>query len=294
MKRYAFVAAIAGFAMLAACGTKDAAKTDSAKVGQAGAAPAASKMYDPATRTATVHAKDFAFVAPDTIPAGWTTFHFVNDGPNLHHLQMVRLDSGKTASDFAAAMAKPNGPPPAWVVFVGGPNAPNPGSFSHGAFNLQPGNYVMLCLVDTPDHTAHVKKGMLHAFTVTAATAAGAEPASDASVALADYAFTVTGTLGAGHHTIKVTNNGPQPHEIELVKFQPGKGMKELAAWAASLQGPPPADAIGGVAGLMNGGSGTFDVDLSTGNYAFLCFFPDAKDGKTHLEHGMVKEFKVN
>ncbi|MGH7617637.1 MAG: hypothetical protein ACREPM_10445, partial [Gemmatimonadaceae bacterium] len=274
-----------------ACGTKDAAKTDTGKVAQAGAA--ANSKYDPATRTATVHAKEFAFDAADSIPAGWTNFHFVNDGSMLHHLQIARLDSGKTPDDFVTAMSKP-GPPPAWVTFVGGPNAPNPGAFSHAAFNLPAGSYIMLCLVDIPDHVPHFAKGMVHPFTVTASTAAGAEPASDATIALADYSFTVTGALTAGHHTIKVTNAGPQVHELELVKFATGKGMKDLAAWAASLQGPPPADALGGVAALMSGLGGTFDVDLTPGNYAFICFVPDAKDGKPHLEHGMAKEFKVN
>jgi uncharacterized cupredoxin-like copper-binding protein len=284
------VVAAAGAALLAACTSKEAAKPDSAKVAQTGAAGASS--YDPATRTATVHAKDFAFVsAPDTLPAGWTTFHFVNDGQTLHHMQIVRLDSGKTASDFSAAMSK--GPPPAWVVFKGGPNAPNPGAFSHGAVNLEPGNYVMLCFVDIPDHVAHLTKGMIRPFTVVASSAAGTEPASDATIALSDYTFTVTG-LKAGSHTFKVTNNGPQPHEVEIVRFAPGKSMKDLAAWATTFQGPPPGDAIGGVVILMSGGSATFTADLTPGNYGFLCFVPDAKDGKPHMQHGMAKEFKVD
>jgi hypothetical protein len=93
---------------LCACSQKEAAKTDSS-VAQAGAAGASG--FDPATHTATVHAKDFAFEAPDSITGGWTTFHLVNDGPNLHHIQLVRLDSGKTIQDLEAAMKNP-GPPP--------------------------------------------------------------------------------------------------------------------------------------------------------------------------------------
>jgi len=38
-------------------------------------------------------------------------------------------------------------------------------------------------------------------------------------------------------------------------------------------------------------------VDIPTtftaGDYALLCFVPDAKDGKPHLAHGMVKQFSV-
>jgi hypothetical protein len=151
----------------------------------------------------------------------------------------------------------------------------------------------MLCFVDTPDHVPHFAKGMMHAFTVTPSSNMGAEPAADATVALSDYTFTVTGTLNAGQHSIKVTNSGPQPHELELVRFAPGKTTKDLVAWMAKFDGPPPGDAIGGLSGVIPTGSGTFSVDLTPGNYAFICFFPDAKDGKTHLEHGMVKEFAV-
>jgi hypothetical protein len=291
MHRLTYAAVVIGAATLAACASKDAAKSDSPKVAQTGAA--ATSMYDPATRTATVHAKDFAFVASDTIPAGWTNFHLVNEGPALHHLQIVRLDSGKTAKDFADATQKP-GPFPAWAVLIGGPNAPNPGAESNGSYNLQAGNYLFICLVDIPDKVPHFAKGMIHPFTVTASSAAGAEPASDATVSLADYAFTIAGTLSAGHHTVKVTNAGPQPHEIEIVKFAPGKGMKDFQAWAAAeFKGPPPGDAIGGVTAIANGGGGTFTVDFTPGNYAMFCFIPDAKDQKMHLEHGMVKEFAI-
>src|SRR5579885_2481179 len=93
--------------------TKDATKADTAaKVSQSGASAAAPSRgaFDPATHTATIYAKDFAFEAPDTISGGVTNFHLVNDGPNLHHVQLVRLDSGKTAQDLQAALKNP-GPP---------------------------------------------------------------------------------------------------------------------------------------------------------------------------------------
>src|SRR5262249_27214467 len=115
--------------VVCACTTKDA-KPDSASVAQAGSpAAASSAKFDPPTPVAVVHAKDFTFDAPDTVTAGWTTFHLVNEGPNLHHVTLVRIDSGKTVADLEAAMkGQSQGPPPAWVVEAGGPNAPSPGS----------------------------------------------------------------------------------------------------------------------------------------------------------------------
>ena len=113
------------------------------------------------------------------------------------------------------------------------------------------------------------------------------------SVELNDYAFAVTGALTSGHHTVKVTNKAAQGHEIEVIKFAPGKTVKDLDRVGREVEGPPPGDAIGGVAGLATSGTATSTIDLGPGNYGFICFYPDAKDGKPHLMHGMAKEFAV-
>src|SRR5687767_14412067 len=73
----------------------------------------------PAPNVITVRASDFAYTLPAEIPSGVTTFKLVNDGPNLHHMIVARLDSGKTFDDAKAALAK-HGPPPMWLVPVGG------------------------------------------------------------------------------------------------------------------------------------------------------------------------------
>jgi uncharacterized cupredoxin-like copper-binding protein len=306
MSRTVGTLAIAVATALCACSQKEAAKPDTTKVAQAGspgAAAASLGSFDPATHTAVVHAKDFAFDAPDSITAGWTTFHLVNDGPNLHHVQIVRLDSGKTAADFGAAMeasAKSHAPPPNWIVFYGGPNAPNPKGEANATLDMQPGNYVLICFVDIPDHVPHFTKGMVHPLKVTPTTgAAAAEPTADVTVTLTDYAFTAQGPLTAGKHTFKIVNKGPQPHEIEVLRLAPGKTMKDVTEfmdkmYAGKADGPPPLDALGGIASDMPGMTQYFTADLTPGNYVLLCFVPDAKDGKAHMEHGMVKEFKVN
>src|ERR1051325_7992644 len=101
MSRLVGTLSLVAVAALAACSQKDSANPDSSKVAQAGTPAAASRgSFDPATHVAVIHTKDFAFEAPDTITAGLTTFHLVNDGPNLHHVQLVRLDSAKTAADL--------------------------------------------------------------------------------------------------------------------------------------------------------------------------------------------------
>jgi hypothetical protein len=35
-------------------------------------------------------------------------------------------------------------------------------------------------------------------------------------------------------------------------------------------------------------------MEFTPGEYGMLCFIPDAKDGKPHIAHGMMKQFTVN
>jgi hypothetical protein len=58
-------------------------------------------------------------------------------------------------------------------------------------------------------------------------------------------------------------------------------------------QGPPPGALIGGITGIAKGRTIEVPTTFTPGEYALICFVPDAKDGKAHLAHGMVKQFSV-
>lgn len=246
----------------------------------------------PAPPVVTIHAHDFAYVAPDTVPGGLVTFRLVNDGPSLHHATIVRIDSGKTVSEMLAALKK-GGNPPAWIVPIGGPNAPAPGDTSNATVDLAPGNYALVCFVDVPGGIPHFMHGMVHGFTVVDTTAATA-PTADVDVTLVDYAFQYAAPLTSGHHVFKVTNHGTQPHELELVKLAPGKTAKDLLAWLQKPVGPPPGLPMGGTAMEVPGRTDYFSADITPGNYLSICFVPDAKDGKPHFMHGMMNTQTVN
>jgi hypothetical protein len=189
------------------------------------------------------------------------------------------------------------GPPPSWVKFVGGPNAIAPGGKANATALLEPGHYAYICFVFGPDGVIHAAKGMVTPFEVTGdSSAARAElPAASVTIKMADYSFESSQSLTAGHHTIRVENAGPQPHELALLKLAPGKKVEDFAVWAETgMKGPPPAEPLGGVVLLDKGASGTFTADLTKGDYGLICFVPDAKDGKPHLAHGMMKTFTVN
>ncbi|HEX2601230.1 MAG TPA: hypothetical protein VHL32_03875 [Gemmatimonadaceae bacterium] len=236
--------------------------------------------------------EDFRFEAPDVIPAGLTEFKFLNKGPALHHMSLVKLNEGKTVDDLRAALANP-GPPPKWMQEMGGPNAPVPGGEANATINLEPGNYALICFVDI-DGPPHFTKGMVRALKVEPAKAPSAKTVkADTKLDLLDYNFKLSSPITAGTRTIEVHNSGPQVHEIELVQLAPGVTPADFMKWMGKMEGPPPGKALGGIAGMAPGLTEYFSADFAPGNYLLLCFVPDAKDGKPHFAHGMMQEITV-
>ncbi len=267
-----------------------------AEAPHASAAPAATEGVAAAPPQVTITATDYKLELPASIPAGVVTLHLVNHGKELHQAQLVRLDEGKTADDLMAAAKRP-GPPPTWAKFMGGPNGVAPGQETTSTSSLEPGHYVAVCLIPGPDEVPHVMKGMMQPFEVTpgAGALAQAAPATD-TVTMADYSFTLSRPLAPGNRTILVKNAGPQPHELVLLRLAPGKTVQDFGTWATTgkMKGPPPAMPLGGIAVMEKGGTGQFSVELTPGEYGFICFVPDSKDGTPHLMHGMESQFKVS
>ena len=278
---------------VAACrADRPSPNTDTAvpSAGAAAASPAATASVAPITVTAT----DFKLAMPATVPAGSVSLRLVNSGKELHQAQIVRFDQGKTVADLEAAM-KHEGPPPPWLHFVGGPNGIAPGQEATSMASLAPGKYALICLIPSPDGVPHLMKGMIQPFEVTGGGAEAALPVASDTVRLGDYTFESGRPITAGQHTFLVTNGAQQPHELVLLRLAPGKTVKDFGVWATTggMKGPPPALPLGGVAVIDHGDSGVFTADLTPGEYGMICFVPDAKDGKPHLMHGMMKQITV-
>ena len=226
----------------AACSPKDAKAPDQ----KAAAEPA----------VVTITATNFAFQAPDTIQSGMTTLVLKNAGATIHHAALVRLKDGKTLADLAAAMKsmKPTDPPPAWMEDAGGAQIPDPGTQTTATLDIPPGNYAIICFVDTPDKVPHFAKGMMRALTVVPSTEPTAPaPAADITVTLSDYAFTFSTPLTAGHHVLKIVNGAAQHHELVLLQLKPGKTVADVGKWAADYKGEMPAVALGGIPAIVSG-----------------------------------------
>lgn len=243
-------------------------------------------------RTVHVTATDFAFQLPDTLASGLTSFHLMNNGQEPHHLVVIRLGEGLTLADLGKL--EQGGEIPAGMAFLGGPNVAVPAGSAEAVVDLKPGHYALICLIPGTDLKPHLGKGMAKELTVVQGETAPQAPAHDVTLKLTDYAFEVSTPLTAGRHVIRIENAGPQLHEVVLVKLEPGKTLQEMGKWVEKLQGPPPGTFLsGGAAPMSSGEANVVTVDLTPGEYGFLCFVPDSKDGKPHVMHGMLKQFTV-
>jgi len=241
-----------------------------------------------------VTATDYAFAMPDTLTSGATTFHLIDNGTEFHHIQLVRLDEGKTAADLQALAPGTN--PPTWFHEVGGPNGVRPGGGeSWSTVDLAPGNYVAICMIPSPsDNKPHFMKGMVHPFVVVPAAEKRVAAEAHFTLTLNDFSFTWSAPPPAGMHDIRVVNAGPQSHEVLIVRLDAGKKAEDLVTWfGAGMKGPPPGEPIGGVTAIAPGGENVIKVNLTPGTYGLYCFLEDVTDHKMHLEHGMVSQFTV-
>jgi hypothetical protein len=242
-----------------------------------------------------VTARDFALEMPANVQAGVSLIELRNKGKQQHHMSIVRLDGGHTAAEaLQALIAAGEGPRPAWLHPVGGPQAANPGGESSVVIALEPGNYFAFCEVPGPDPVPHFMKGMVKAFSVTGPANSGKLPKGDVQLALNEYGFTFSKPLTRGIHTVAVTNAGAQPHMVVITRLPPGQDFKPWLDWAMDPRGrSAPGRAMGGIAEIVPGGTAVFTENFTPGHYGLICFTPDAKDGKPHFVHGMQLEIDV-
>jgi hypothetical protein len=289
---------IAFAAVLSACSTKE--ETPSQNLA---AAP----------NVVSLAATEYAIEAPDTIPAGWTNFRLANRGQEIHYGHIVRLEPGRTVQELVDAYAeaiRTSGPRPKWVMRFGGPGGAFPGDSSSVTQYLEPGSYVWICPIEDNGGNPHFGKGEFKPFVVRVSDGAladrAARPEASIVVRLMDFSFALDSSVPAGRHTIRVENAGVEPHDLVMMKLNPGKTVAELFAAmnperarrpGQAAEPPPPMESLatgaGGIAAIAPGMESFFETNLSPGEHVLLCM-ATAPDGRSHIEHGMVKQIRIH
>lgn len=242
----------------------------------------------------TFSAWDHSFEGPDVIPAGQTTIRLHNGGREPHQLQLLKLDEGKSPADLAAVLQERGGSVPSWAKHVGGPNGIGSGGDALATIYLEPGSYVLICLIPTKNQQTHAALGMQKALRVAENTPSPPEFHGNFHMAMFDYEFVVVQPLKKGHHTFYVINRGSQPHQVSLVRLDPGSSTDEvLAAFESIGASALPGQMIGGMSGLEPGREGMFSTDLAPGRYVMICLFPIPTAHDSHAAKGMVMNFTI-
>ena len=240
---------------------------------------------------------EFGFRGHDRLDPGMVNLQVVNTGKHPHQLQLVKLEEGHTAADFAAAVKAEPRRIPRWSRLVGGPNGVVEGERASTLQVLTPGDYVLVCWLPDPTGATHLTLGMTKSVTVTAGTPKPVpEITPDVTITLADYSYTLSKPITAGTRTIKVINHGLQVHEALVVQLPPNASIKafgETLTPGRPPAGSSPGKPIGGVVGLAPGDHALFRMAFTRGHYGLLCLFPDHETGESHFEKGMTLEFDV-
>ena len=153
----------------AACGGGDDEGEDSDAASRAGAegeSPDGDETEGDTGGGLTIEAVDFAFKVPASVPAGETEITFENTGEEKHELFMVGLSEDAPPLEKLISMPQEE----AQKFFAGPPTVIppiDPGATETATADLQPGNYAMVCLVESKkEMKPHAFLGMVNEFTV--------------------------------------------------------------------------------------------------------------------------------
>jgi hypothetical protein len=244
----------------------------------------------------TITARDYSFEVPAQIPSGYVDVTVDNQGKEDHQAQLVKLGSltfekFKSSDDITEV--------PDDTVFVGGPNEAVSGKSTTATVKLDPGKYAVVCFIPSPkDGKPHEAKGMVKEVEVVETDASvDTAPVADSTIQLSEFTFVVPDGFDGRQGMVDVSNVGGQIHEMVMVKLNPGKTATDAAKYFAAPKGQPPFTTIpgvGGVVGLSSGQHAWLNLNLATGTYALICFFPDpAKDNTPHVLEGMFTEVRI-
>jgi hypothetical protein len=233
-----------------------------------------------------------------------------NEGTEDHHAMFMRVNDGASLDDLQAASTTPDlGAIFAVSSSLGGPEV-GPGGEASVIADLEPGQYMVICVIPDAEGVLHYVMGMQAPLEVGEAEGTQTPLDADMTVELVDFAFVMPEMdIAPGQHVWEVPNVGEQIHEMVILDLAEGVTADQtralfqappaatpgivpgVAVPMPEMSGPPPFTAIGGVAPMNPGHTNWAVLDLEAGEYIAICFVPDPVTGAPHCALGMIMPF---
>lgn len=249
-------------------------------------------------------ATEYKFDMPAETDAGFHRLTLDVQGEEGHHAIFFRINDDSTPDAFQAALMSGDlGEVFAVSTAYGGPGA-DPGGKGSVIAYLDPGMYLVVCVIPDAEGLPHAAHGMISPLQVSETVVTGEAPTASAEISLIDYGFEgLPESVSVGGHVWSVTNKGPQVHELMVLKLAEGVTvdmvMEMMSAPppegtpSAEPVGPPPFTLVSGVAPISVEAVNYLELDLEAGSHAAICFVPDAASGMPHAMMGMLVGFEV-
>jgi len=264
------------------------------------------------------------FIAPDTIPKGWTTWRYINKSAQPHFILIDDYNDSITVKEFKEELLPPFGEGitklyegkndeamaafgkiPEWysdTKWPGGVGLISPGKTAETILKLEPGFYIIECYVKMSNGMFHTNMGMYKGLIVSDEKSSMEEPTADIAIDISSKKGIVFNPpTKAGAYTFSVNfldqkkYENFEGHDINLVKMDEKTDLTTIEAWMnwLNLKGlidpvPEGFTFLGGVNDMPAGSKGYFRANLEPGNYALISEVP-----KT-LSKNLLKTFVIS
>jgi len=237
-------------------------------------------------------------VSVNPIPAGYVVLNVTNNSKDETGAGILGPGEGQTMDELMAAAATPPADPEGFPPFLydatilGGPGSLQPGQSAQALVNVPAGDWVVF--PEGSQQPAPIRAVESPDSNTTA-------PATALTLTLGDFYFGGLDSVSTGSQIWEVTNEGTQPHMVDIAKVPEGTTIDQIMATIMTIDaGTPTAGALTmdqiqdlsyGVLLLSKGQTMYLPLTLEAGTYAVLCFVTDPATGQPHAMEGMINVF---
>jgi hypothetical protein len=223
----------------------------------------------------------------DRLPDGWTygDWHETIKEPADSVVQLLRAGTiDSVDAERAFVQIGPDSVRAGDVLGAaqthGGVGLVAPGRTGQATHHVDPGHYVMICVIDDPSGRSHAGLGMMHGLVATGSSAGRSPPTPDVTVRGDGRDVRIEEPLTAGRRTVGFrVEEVPREYRggmdgyysVWLASLGDTTDAQDVAAWR--FNNPAPYESLGGFEYLPPSDTAYVTADVEPGRYAWVWFY---------------------